>query len=113
MLLCDKCNKGFHIYCLPNPLKTIPEGDWFCSECAPVKSSRSGPNHVSGAESDLERDKDDDKKRGKKKSAKCEHKDDPVPTKNRRVAIAYQVCISGLEFKKRKLANFCIFFFLH
>jgi hypothetical protein len=35
MLLCDKCDCGHHIYCLRPPLKVIPEGDWFCSDCKP------------------------------------------------------------------------------
>ena len=35
MLLCDKCDRGHHIYCLRPPLKSIPEGEWFCPECKP------------------------------------------------------------------------------
>ncbi|ORX95785.1 JmjC-domain-containing protein, partial [Basidiobolus meristosporus CBS 931.73] len=33
MLLCDGCNRGFHIYCLRPPLKKIPKTDWFCPQC--------------------------------------------------------------------------------
>ncbi|XP_059443641.1 lysine-specific demethylase JMJ17 isoform X2 [Corylus avellana] len=33
MLLCDRCNKGWHIYCLSPPLKQVPEGNWYCLEC--------------------------------------------------------------------------------
>nr|CDS20146.1 PHD and RING finger domain containing protein 1 [Echinococcus granulosus] len=33
LLLCDGCDKGYHTYCLPNPLSEIPEGDWFCPDC--------------------------------------------------------------------------------
>ncbi|XP_010695167.1 lysine-specific demethylase JMJ17 isoform X2 [Beta vulgaris subsp. vulgaris] len=33
MLLCDRCNKGWHIYCLSPPLETIPPGNWYCLEC--------------------------------------------------------------------------------
>eukprot|EP01088_Endostelium_zonatum_P011929 TRINITY_DN26086_c0_g1_i1.p1 TRINITY_DN26086_c0_g1~~TRINITY_DN26086_c0_g1_i1.p1 ORF type:complete len:226 (-),score=17.52 TRINITY_DN26086_c0_g1_i1:47-724(-) len=33
ILLCDKCDEGFHMYCLSPPLETIPQGDWFCSTC--------------------------------------------------------------------------------
>ncbi|ODV64207.1 histone demethylase, partial [Ascoidea rubescens DSM 1968] len=33
MLLCDGCDKGFHIYCLVPPLTKIPKGKWFCEEC--------------------------------------------------------------------------------
>lgn len=33
MLLCDDCNRGFHLYCLKPPLKDIPQGDWYCTNC--------------------------------------------------------------------------------
>ncbi|CAE5962301.1 unnamed protein product [Arabidopsis arenosa] len=33
MLLCDSCNKGWHIYCLSPPLTHIPLGNWYCLEC--------------------------------------------------------------------------------
>ena len=33
MLLCDRCNKGWHIYCLSPPLKQVPPGNWYCLEC--------------------------------------------------------------------------------
>jgi hypothetical protein len=39
MLLCDKCDRGFHSNCVG--LKKVPEGDWFCSRC---KSSGSQNN---------------------------------------------------------------------
>jgi len=35
MLLCDGCNKGFHLGCLSPPLAAIPESDWFCAACSP------------------------------------------------------------------------------
>ncbi|KAF4403837.1 hypothetical protein CsatB_003771 [Cannabis sativa] len=33
MLLCDRCDKGWHIYCLSPPLKQIPLGNWYCLDC--------------------------------------------------------------------------------
>ena len=33
MLLCDGCDDGWHLYCLPIPLAEVPEEDWFCMEC--------------------------------------------------------------------------------
>ena len=33
MLLCDRCNKGYHTFCLKPKLNNIPEGDWFCASC--------------------------------------------------------------------------------
>lgn len=35
MLLCDKCDRGHHIYCLRPPLAVIPAGEWFCPKCKP------------------------------------------------------------------------------
>ena len=36
MLLCDKCDAGYHMHCLPRPLPAIPSGDWFCPACDPA-----------------------------------------------------------------------------
>lgn len=33
MILCDRCNCGFHIYCLTPPLSAVPAGDWLCDTC--------------------------------------------------------------------------------
>lgn len=52
MLLCDKCDRGHHLYCLRPALKQIPGGEWFCPECkprdvekSPRKIRKSFPNH--------------------------------------------------------------------
>uniref|UniRef100_A0A8D9B2I4 PHD and RING finger domain-containing protein 1 n=1 Tax=Cacopsylla melanoneura TaxID=428564 RepID=A0A8D9B2I4_9HEMI len=36
LLLCDGCNRGFHIFCLTPPLDRVPEGNWICEHCSPV-----------------------------------------------------------------------------
>lgn len=33
MLLCDGCNKGYHLECLTPPLDEVPDGYWYCNEC--------------------------------------------------------------------------------
>ena len=33
MLLCDGCNAGYHLGCLPTPLPRVPDGDWYCPAC--------------------------------------------------------------------------------
>jgi hypothetical protein len=33
MLLCDNCDRGFHIHCLDPPLDSIPANKWWCEEC--------------------------------------------------------------------------------
>ena len=34
MLLCDECDRGFHMFCLSPILVTIPPGDWICPQCS-------------------------------------------------------------------------------
>ena len=32
-LICESCECYFHIYCLDPPLNSIPDNDWYCSNC--------------------------------------------------------------------------------
>ncbi|CAH0385775.1 unnamed protein product [Bemisia tabaci] len=64
MLLCDKCDKGHHMYCLKPKLVKVPQGDWFCPRCkpkekpqTPVKKSR---RIFDENETDEEMDEDDE-----------------------------------------------------
>lgn len=41
MVLCDKCDKGFHIYCLRPIVVRVPTGPWFCTNCSETKRVRS------------------------------------------------------------------------
>ncbi|XP_052206062.1 histone-lysine N-methyltransferase ATXR6 isoform X2 [Diospyros lotus] len=34
MLLCDKCDLGFHLFCLRPILAAVPNGSWFCRSCS-------------------------------------------------------------------------------
>lgn len=34
ILICDDCGKGWHLYCLVPCLYRIPEGAWYCANCA-------------------------------------------------------------------------------
>ncbi|XP_042495467.1 probable Histone-lysine N-methyltransferase ATXR5 [Macadamia integrifolia] len=34
MLLCDKCDKGFHMFCLRPIVVRVPSGPWFCPPCS-------------------------------------------------------------------------------
>lgn len=33
LLLCDGCNRGYHLYCLKPPLSSVPKTDWYCLHC--------------------------------------------------------------------------------
>lgn len=38
MLLCDSCDRGFHLSCLNPPLTSVPRGEWFCPICLVVSA---------------------------------------------------------------------------
>ncbi|KAL5552082.1 hypothetical protein UlMin_002258 [Ulmus minor] len=52
MLLCDRCDKGWHIYCLSPPLKQIPPGNWYCLDC--LNSDKDSFGFVPGKSYSLE-----------------------------------------------------------
>ncbi|QLQ78604.1 hypothetical protein HG537_0A08510 [Torulaspora globosa] len=33
MILCDSCDKPFHLACLTPPLTSVPKGEWICNNC--------------------------------------------------------------------------------
>ena len=36
LLLCNRCQRGYHLKCLAPALKSIPDGSWYCPTCAPT-----------------------------------------------------------------------------
>lgn len=52
MLLCDRCNKGWHIYCLSPPLKQVPHGNWYCFGC--LNSNKDSFGFIPGKQLSLE-----------------------------------------------------------
>jgi histone demethylase JARID1 len=39
-MLCDKCDRSYHLYCLDPPLETAPEGEWACPAHSGVRSRK-------------------------------------------------------------------------
>ncbi|KAL2610474.1 hypothetical protein R1flu_029047 [Riccia fluitans] len=42
MLLCDRCDRGWHLYCLSPPLSSVPVGNWYCLDCIGSESQSFG-----------------------------------------------------------------------
>ncbi|KAG6488898.1 histone-lysine N-methyltransferase ATXR6-like [Zingiber officinale] len=38
MVLCDRCDRGYHFYCLRPIVVRVPSGTWFCPSCAGERS---------------------------------------------------------------------------
>nr|XP_020657279.1 tyrosine-protein kinase BAZ1B [Pogona vitticeps] len=65
LILCDECNKAFHLFCLRPALYEIPEGEWQCPACQPSVARRSsrGRNYAEDSveeESDPEQEESED-----------------------------------------------------
>ncbi|KAM9343756.1 bromodomain adjacent to zinc finger domain protein 2A isoform 2-T2 [Pholidichthys leucotaenia] len=41
LLLCDRCDRGCHMYCLRPKITQVPEGDWFCPACVTKEEGNS------------------------------------------------------------------------
>lgn len=62
LLLCDRCDNGYHTYCLDPPLLEIPDADWFCNYCqpaSPVKLRRVSSVRRKAADEDSDDDSRD------------------------------------------------------
>ncbi|XP_072551289.1 tyrosine-protein kinase BAZ1B [Salminus brasiliensis] len=62
LILCDECNKAFHLFCLRPALYRIPEGEWLCPACQPTVARRSsrGRNYNEDTEEEDEEEEDED-----------------------------------------------------
>ncbi|CAD5175294.1 unnamed protein product, partial [Musa acuminata subsp. malaccensis] len=43
LLLCDRCDRGFHLFCLRPILACVPKGLWFCPPCSAEKRPKRFP----------------------------------------------------------------------
>ncbi|KAI4307072.1 hypothetical protein L6164_030302 [Bauhinia variegata] len=43
LLLCDQCDRGYHLFCLTPVLVSVPKGSWFCPTCSKTKKLKSFP----------------------------------------------------------------------
>ncbi|XP_075223802.1 ATP-dependent chromatin assembly factor large subunit isoform X2 [Lycorma delicatula] len=68
MLLCDSCNRGYHMYCLKPKLTKVPEGDWFCPKCQQkndkdkAKKEKKSKRVQNNKESERQKDEETDDK---------------------------------------------------
>ena len=42
-VMCDGCDKGWHLYCLRPALLAFPRGEWYCSDCAAQRGAAAPP----------------------------------------------------------------------
>lgn len=60
MLLCDRCDRGYHLKCLSPQMDAVPEGDWFCSNYPTTKLQPSPKAKPKAAQQVVSEDSDTD-----------------------------------------------------
>ncbi|KAK0135119.1 Tyrosine-protein kinase BAZ1B [Merluccius polli] len=62
LILCDECNKAFHLFCLRPALYRIPAGEWLCPACQPLVARRCsrGRNYNEDTEEEDEEEEEDE-----------------------------------------------------
>ena len=111
LLLCDRCDHGYHLDCLSPPLAEVPVEDWFCPQCdgsqaSAIISPRRAPLTVrvrravqrnrqrvlkeSGKKKSKrrQRTKGHSRAKGRRKTRKSRKKADSIPTPRERLAQA-------------------------
>ncbi|XP_062241757.1 tyrosine-protein kinase BAZ1B isoform X1 [Platichthys flesus] len=59
LILCDECNKAFHLFCLRPVLYRIPAGEWRCPACQPTVARRGSRSRNYNQDTDEEEDEED------------------------------------------------------
>nr|XP_057936880.1 tyrosine-protein kinase BAZ1B [Doryrhamphus excisus] len=60
LILCDECNKAFHLFCLRPVLHRIPEGEWLCPACQPTLARRGTRSRDYKEDSDEDEEDEED-----------------------------------------------------
>ncbi|XP_056414619.1 tyrosine-protein kinase BAZ1B [Hyla sarda] len=94
LILCDECNKAFHLFCLRPVLLNIPDKEWLCPACQPATFRRSsrGRNYAENStedEEEEEEDEEEDDEEEEEEEAESEDEQDVV----------------GLRLRSRKAAK--------
>jgi hypothetical protein len=84
MLICDGCDKLYHLYCLNPPLKKVPEDDWFCKTCVEYNNDVSSDVEIEVCEEYVI----EQRKRPLKKELSKEKGKDGLPCNDWQTAVA-------------------------
>ncbi|XP_055029510.2 tyrosine-protein kinase BAZ1B [Misgurnus anguillicaudatus] len=77
LILCDECNKAFHLFCLRPALYRIPAGEWRCPACQPMTARRSsrGRNYKEESEEEDNSEGEEEESEDEEESEEEEYRD--------------------------------------
>uniref|UniRef100_A0A8C7U2C0 Tyrosine-protein kinase BAZ1B n=1 Tax=Oncorhynchus mykiss TaxID=8022 RepID=A0A8C7U2C0_ONCMY len=91
LILCDECNKAFHLFCLRPALYRIPQGEWLCPACQPAVQRRCSRGRNYNEDTEEEEDEEEEEESESEDSDEDDEEDadykallcrsfDPFPT---------------------------------
>uniref|UniRef100_A0A9J7XFS1 Tyrosine-protein kinase BAZ1B n=1 Tax=Cyprinus carpio carpio TaxID=630221 RepID=A0A9J7XFS1_CYPCA len=102
LILCDECNKAFHLFCLRPALYRIPAGEWLCPACQPTIARRSSRGRNYNEDTEEEEDsEEEDEEESEEEESEEEYRD----------TVAYLNCELH-ALKKLTACTFCTCFAL-
>ncbi|KAM8903483.1 LOW QUALITY PROTEIN: tyrosine-protein kinase BAZ1B [Spinachia spinachia] len=76
LILCDECNKAFHLFCLRPALYGIPTGEWLCPACQPTVARRGSRSRNYNQDTDEEEEEEEDEESEHEDSEEEEDEED-------------------------------------
>uniref|UniRef100_G3NXN9 Tyrosine-protein kinase BAZ1B n=1 Tax=Gasterosteus aculeatus aculeatus TaxID=481459 RepID=G3NXN9_GASAC len=76
LILCDECNKAFHLFCLRPALYGIPTGEWLCPACQPTVARRGSRSRNYNQDTDEEEEEEEDEESEQEDSEEAEEEED-------------------------------------
>uniref|UniRef100_A0A671X536 Tyrosine-protein kinase BAZ1B n=1 Tax=Sparus aurata TaxID=8175 RepID=A0A671X536_SPAAU len=76
LILCDECNKAFHLFCLRPALYRIPVGEWRCPACQPTVARRGSRSRNYNQDTDDEEDEEESEEEDSEEDEEDEEEND-------------------------------------
>ncbi|CAI5694287.1 unnamed protein product [Oreochromis niloticus] len=76
LILCDECNKAFHLFCLRPALYRVPNGEWLCPACQPTVARRGSRVRNYKQDSDEEDDEEESEEEDSEEEEEDEEEND-------------------------------------
>ncbi|XP_039986532.1 tyrosine-protein kinase BAZ1B [Xiphias gladius] len=76
LILCDECNKAFHLFCLRPALYRIPAGEWLCPACQPTVARRGSRSRNYNQDTDEEENEEESEEEDSEEDEEDEEEND-------------------------------------
>uniref|UniRef100_A0A8C6LGJ1 Tyrosine-protein kinase BAZ1B n=1 Tax=Nothobranchius furzeri TaxID=105023 RepID=A0A8C6LGJ1_NOTFU len=101
LILCDECNKAFHLLCLRPALYRIPAGEWLCPACQPTVARRGSRSRNYNEDEDEEESEEESEDEGSEEDEEDEEENDYKAMGHRRKPSSLHLGLKAVKVKPR------------